>query len=276
MRQEKGVWEKFLLWGVVVLWLGGCASEVPEYAKAVRPLHVVYNEGLDSLLNDRFSRSLEIFKEVDQHYPYTVWAKRALILRMYAHYRLRDCTQVSSLVTYYTELYPADREKPYAEYLRGRCYYDDMLVPGRDQGWTKRAQEQFERLIAAYPESVYSQDGREKLEIVRSRLAGHELRIGRYYQRRGEFAAAMRRYQGIVRDYGATLYIEEALHRLVESSLLLGLVEEARYYGSLLGFNYGDSPWYERSYALLEGVSWDDVPEEPSWELEDDMDSSPG
>ena len=236
-----------LLWGLV-----GCAPrELPDYLKEVQPLHELYNDGLDRLLEGSYNQSIEKFKLVDQHYPHTVWAKRVRLLRAYAHYQLGDCVAVSAQVIAYTQLYPADSRNPYAYYLEGRCYYDDMLLPGRDSFWTEKAEEKFLVLVTAYPDSIYAVDAQEKLYFVRSRLAGTELGVGRFYQKKRNYPAAIGRYKGLIDKYENTLYVEEALHRLVESYLSMGLNQEALKTGALLGANFPNSDWYQKSYDLL-------------------------
>ncbi|MEM9782701.1 MAG: outer membrane protein assembly factor BamD, partial [Pseudomonadota bacterium] len=193
------------------------------------------------------------FNEVERLYPFSQLAKRALVMSAFASYQGTDFTSARASAQRYLDLYPADEDAPYAQYLIALTYYDNIVDVGRDQGTTQNALEALETVVNRYPDSVYARDASLKIDLTRDHLAGKEMQVGRYYLKRGFYTAAIARFRTVVDAYQTTSQVPEALHRLVEAYLALGLEAEARDAAVVLGTNYPGSEWYTDSYAALTG-----------------------
>lgn len=193
------------------------------------------------------------FGEVERLYPYSEWAKRAVIMQAYAHHLDGDYENSRSAAQRYIDFYPADTDAGYAQYLLALSYYDQIDEVGRDQGLTFNALQELRKVIELYPESEYAQTARLKFELAFDHLAAKEMEVGRYYLRRDHFTAAINRFRVVVEDFQTTTHTPEALHRLVEAYLSLGLINEAQTAGAILGHNYRGTRWYQDSYKLLTG-----------------------
>ncbi len=193
------------------------------------------------------------FGEIERLYPYSEFAERALIMQAFAYHRAGDYPNSRASAQRYLDFYPAEDDAAYAAYLLALSYYDQIDEVGRDQGLTFQALQSLRRVIEQYPDSEYARTSVLKFDLAFDHLAAKEMEIGRYYLKRGHYAAAVNRFRTVVEDFQTTTHTAEALHRLVESYLSLGLVEEAQSAGAILGYNYQSSEWYESSYALLTG-----------------------
>lgn len=193
------------------------------------------------------------FAEVERLYPYSDLAKRAVIMQAFAHHRARNYEESRSAAQRYIDFYPADEDAAYAQYLLALSYYDQIDAVGRDQGLTFQALQALRGVIERYPDSEYANSSILKFDLAFDHLAGKEMEIGRYYLKRDHFPAAVNRFRVVVEDFETTSHTAEALHRLVESYLSLGLTDEARTAGAILGHNFRGTSWYEDSYALLTG-----------------------
>jgi outer membrane protein assembly factor BamD len=193
------------------------------------------------------------FSEVERLYPYSDWAKRALIMQAYAYHRDRDYPNSRSAAQRYIDFYPQDDDAAYAQYLLALSYYDQIDEVGRDQGLTFQALQSLRRVIETYPDSEYARSSVLKFDLAFDHLAAKEMEIGRYYLKRNHFAAAINRFRVVVEDFQTTTHTAEALHRLVEAYLSLGLTNEAQTAGAILGHNFRSTEWYEDSYKLLTG-----------------------
>ncbi|MGX0877253.1 outer membrane protein assembly factor BamD [Roseovarius sp. MBR-154] len=193
------------------------------------------------------------FAEVERLYPYSDLAKRAVIMQAFAHHQDRDYEQSRSAAQRFIDFYPTDEDAAYAQYLLALSYYDQIDEVGRDQGLTFQALQSLREVIERYPDSEYANAAILKFDLAFDHLASKEMEIGRYYLKRDNFAAAINRFRVVVEDFQTTTHTAEALHRLVESYLSLGLVDEARTAGAILGYNFRGTEWYEDSYKLLTG-----------------------
>ena len=193
------------------------------------------------------------FAEVERLYPYSDWAKRALIMQAFAYHQDRDYDNSRSAAQRYIDFYPADDDAAYAQYLLALSYYDQIEEVGRDQGLTFEALQSLRAVIERYPDSEYARSSILKFDLAFDHLAGKEMEVGRYYLKREHYGAAINRFRTVVEDFQTTTHTAEALPRLVESYLSLGLTEEAQTAGAVLGYNYQSSDWYEESFALLSG-----------------------
>ncbi len=193
------------------------------------------------------------FGEIERLYPYSEWAKRALIMQAFSYHRDRDYPNSRATAQRYIDFYPADEDAAYAQYLLALSYYDQIDEVGRDQGLTFQALQALRVVIERYPDSEYARSSILKFDLAFDHLAAKEMEIGRYYLRRGHYAAAINRFRIVVEDFQTTTHTAEALYRLIESYLSLGLTDEAQTAGAILGYNYQSTEWYQEGYALLTG-----------------------
>ena len=195
----------------------------------------------------------QLFGEVERLYPYSDWAKRALIMQAFAYHRDQDYDASRATAQRYIDLYPTDEDAAYAQYLLALSYYDQIDDVGRDQGLTFQALQALREVIEGYPESEYARSAILKFDLAFDHLAGKEMEIGRYYLKRGHYVASINRFRIVVEEFQTTTHTPEALHRLVEAYLSLGLDAEAQTAGAILAVNFRSTPWYQDSYALLTG-----------------------
>ena len=193
------------------------------------------------------------FSEVERLYPYSDYAKRALIMQAYAYHLDKDYENSRSASQRFIDFYPTDDDAAYAQYLLALSYYDQIDEVGRDQGLTFQALQSLRGVIENYPDSEYARSSILKFDLAFDHLAAKEMEVGRYYLKRDNFAAAANRFRVVVEDFQTTTHTPEALHRLVEAYLSLGLVDEAQTAGAILGHNFQSTEWYEDSYRLLTG-----------------------
>ncbi|MGG7643945.1 outer membrane protein assembly factor BamD [Rhodovulum sp. YNF3179] len=229
---------------------GGGSREAPLDSYSAEEIYQRAEARLDSGNPDG---AAEYFVEVERLYPYSEWAKRALIMTAYSWHQAGEYEQSRAAAQRYIDFYPADEDAAYAQYLLALSYYDQIDKIGRDQGLTYQALQAFRRVIENYPDSEYTQSAMLKFDLAFDHLAAKEMEIGRYYLKRGHYTAAINRFRAVVEDFQTTTHTPEALHRLVESYLSLGLAAEAQTAAAILGHNYRGSPFYDDSYRLLTG-----------------------
>ncbi|SFS14383.1 outer membrane protein assembly factor BamD [Yoonia litorea] len=193
------------------------------------------------------------FGEIERLYPYSELAERALIMQAFSYHRDEDFASSRAAAQRYLDFYPAEQDAPYAAYLLALSYYDQIDEIGRDQGLTVAALQALRRVIEVYPGSEYAALSAQKFDLAFDHLAAKEMEIGRFYLKRANYVAAANRFRTVVEDFQTSTHTPEALHRLVESYLSLGLLDEAQTAGAILGYNYRSSEWYEASFALLTG-----------------------
>lgn len=201
----------------------------------------------------RPDEAIRYFQEVERLYPYSEFAKRALIMQAYAYHKAKKYEEARAASQRYLDFYPGDEDAPYALYLMALSYYDQIDDVGRDQGVTFQALTGMRDVIEQYPDSDYARSAMLKFELAFDHLAAKEMEIGRYYLKRGNYTAAINRFRSVVQDFQTTTHTAEALHRLVEAYLALGFTEEAQTAGAILGYNYQSSPFYDDSFRLLKG-----------------------
>ena len=188
---------------------------------------------------------------VEKDYSYTEWAPRSLLMIAYIYYEANRCVDAISAAERYMKFYPNNLERVYAEYLKGVCYFEEVSEFSKDQDNTFKAINQFKLLISSYPNTEYANDAKYKLDLLNDLLAGKEMYVARYYMNIQKWGGAINRLQTIIEKYQNTIYIEEALYRLVEIYHKLGLVEDASKAAAILGYNYNSSEWYKKSYLLV-------------------------
>ena len=228
---------------------GGGNREVPMESLTAEQ---IYKRGESSLESSRrVEDAVRYFGEVERLYPYSEWAKRALIMQAFAYHKDRDYENSRATAQRYIDTYPAEEDAAYAKYLLALSYYDQIDEVGRDQGLTFQALQALRAVIEEYPDSEYAKSAILKFDLAFDHLAAKEMEIGRYYLKHGHFTAAINRFRVVVEQFQTTSHTPEALHRLVEAYLSLGFTDEAQTAGAILGHNFQSTVWYQDSYRLL-------------------------
>jgi outer membrane protein assembly factor BamD len=211
----------------------------------------LYNKAMILLQKKDLKDAAATFGRVAYEFPYHEWANRAEVMEIYVHYLMAEYEIVITSADQYVKLHPASPEVPYVFYLKALSYYEQIDIPYRDQTSTVNAKDALIELIQRFPNSDYSKDARIKLDLVNDHLAAHEMAVGRYYLSNGSILSAIDRFKTVVDEYNRTSHIQEALYRLTEAYLFLGLKEEAKRNAAVLGFNFPNSKWYKESYNLV-------------------------
>jgi outer membrane protein assembly factor BamD len=242
-----------LLACAIVLPVGACAGKkaTADTEYVARDVNTLYALAKTRLDQGRYEDSAKLFDEVERQHPYSVWARRAQLMSAFSYYMGRKYPEAVNSARRFLTIHPGNREAPYAHYLIGMSFYEQIEDVTRDQGITQQASDAFGELIRRYPDSRYASDGRLKVDLINDHLAGKEMEVGRYYQRAGNWLAATNRFRVVVDKYQTSSHAPEALERLVECYLALGIPREARKAAVVLGANYPDSPWYHRAYRLI-------------------------
>jgi outer membrane protein assembly factor BamD len=230
------------------------------------PADKLYNEGLYLLNNKRdYREAAKKFEEVDRQHPYSEWARKALIMSAYAHYEGTQYDESITAAKRYVTLHPGSPDAAYAQYLIGSSYYDQIPDVTRDQQRTERAMQALEEVSRKYPGTEYASAAKRKLEVARDQIAGREMMTGRFYQKRREYTAAINRFKTVVTQYQTTRHVEEALMRLTEVYMTLGIAGEAQTAAAVLGHNFPDSTWYKEAYAIVRSGGLEPRINEGSW-----------
>jgi outer membrane protein assembly factor BamD len=239
-----------------VLPLGACAggrnktgADTQYVARDVNTLYTLARQRLD---RGDYPTAAAIFDEVERQHPYSIWARRAQLMSAFSYYAAKDHTKSVESARRFLSIHPGNRDAPYAYYLIALNHYEQIEDVTRDQSITRQALDALGELVRRYPETRYAADARLKIDLVRDHLAGKEMEIGRFYQRRGQWLASVARFRNVIDEYQTTTHAPEALMRLTESYLALGIPEEARRAAAVLGANYPGSKWYDRAYALVQ------------------------
>lgn len=242
----------------------GCSAfkegkEVKD-AKAEAPVEQMYNAAARQMDQGNFFEAAKAFDEVDRQYPYSQWATRAQLMSAYAQYKNMKYQPALEAVERFLELHPSDPNAAYAWYLKALCHYEQISDVRRDQKATELAMDSLQQVVQRFPGTSYARDAALKIDLTRDHLAGKEMEIGRYYLYRKQYQAGINRFQKVVEQYQTTTHVPEALHRMVESYLALGIRPEAQKAAAILGRNFPDSRWYKDSYRLMGGQVSDTAP----------------
>jgi outer membrane protein assembly factor BamD len=243
-----------LLLALVALPMAGCAGrkakkDTSYVARDVNSLYATAKEKLD---RGDFKLAAALFDEVERQHPYSVWARRAQLMSAFSNYMGHDYAESTNSAQRFLSIHPGNRDAAYAYYLISLNYYEQISDVTRDQKITQQSLDAFGELIRRYPSTRYAADAKLKVDLVRDHLAGKEMEIGRFYQRRGNWLAGVVRFRKVVDDYDTTSHTPEALERLTESYLALGIPDEARKAAAVLGHNYPGSKWYQRAFDLVQ------------------------
>ena len=237
----------------VALPIAGCSyfNEAKDDVGPDEPADKLYSEGLSGLNSGDYDAAKKKFSEVDRQHPYTDWGRKSVLMTTYASYRSGKYEDAIASGNRYVQLHPTSPDAAYAQYLVGMSYYNQVPDVSRDQERTRKAVEVFEELARRWPQSEYAETAKRRISVARDQLAGKEMQVGRYYLSRRDYTGAINRFRVVVSQYQQTRHVEEALHRLVEAYMALGITGEAQTAAAILGHNYPDSEWYKSSFALL-------------------------
>ncbi len=243
------------LLAIIAVPLAGCArtaqtkGDVPYVARDVGTLYTTARARLDQ---NRYKEAAILFDEVERQHPYSIWARRAQLMSAFSYYLAKDYTQSIQSAQRFISVHPGNRDAPYAYYLIALGYYEQITDVTRDQKITLQALNALGELTRRYPNTRYASDARLKIDLVNDHLAGKEMEIGRFYETRGQWLAASMRFRTVVDKYQTTTHAPEALMRLTETYLSLGVPVEAQKAAAVLGRNYPGSDWYEHAYKLMQ------------------------
>lgn len=246
-----------LLIGVALIApLAGCArgsaSTKADTNYVASDVNTLYTAAKSRLDRKQYKVAAALFDEVERQHPYSPWARRAQLMSAFSYYAAKQYNESIQSAQRFLTIHPGNKDAPYAYYLIALDYYEQITDVTRDQKITQQALDALGELIRRYPDTRYAADARLKVDLVRDHLAGKEMEIGRFYQRRSQWLAATIRFRTVIDEYDTTTHAPEALMRLTESYLALGMRDEAKKAAAVLGANYPGTPWYERAFELMQ------------------------
>jgi len=243
-----------LIAAAIILPATGCArnkGKVGDTEYVARDVNTLYSLAKKRLDQGNYVLAAKLFDEVERQHPYSVWARRAQLMSSFSYYMAQSYPEAVSSSRRFLTIHPGNKDAAYANYLIAMSYYQQIEDVNRDQKITQQASDSFGELMRRYPGSRYAADARLKLDLINDHLAGKEMEVGRFYQRQGNWLAATLRFRTVAEKFQTTSHTPEALERLVECYLALGIPEEAKKSAAVLNFNYPGSKWYDRSYELI-------------------------
>jgi outer membrane protein assembly factor BamD len=256
---------------ILVAPLGACTQLGDWFGKkddvlSDDPADKLYNEGL-FLMNQKkdFRAAAKKFEEVDRQHPYSDWARKALIMSAYAYYESREYDDCVTTAKRYVTLHPGSPDAAYAQYLIGASYFDQIADVSRDQARTEKAIQALDEVSRKFPNTEYAASAKKKIEVARDQIAGKEMTVGRFYLEKKDFTGAINRFKVVVTQYQTTRHVEEALMRLTEAYMALGIVDEAQTAAAVLGHNFPDSRWYKDAYGIVRSGGLEPSENEGSW-----------
>jgi outer membrane protein assembly factor BamD len=226
-------------------------SDNDEILLAQMPVEKLYNNAKDQMDNGSYGQAAKTFAEVERQHPYSEWSLKAQLMSAYCYYEAKKYTEAIENFNVFIQLHPGHDSVPYAYYMVGLCNYEQIPTVHRDQTVTQKAEDAFREVLNRFPDSPYARDAKFKLDLLRDHLAGKEMDVGRYYLRQRSYLAAVNRFKVVVDQFQTTSHVPEALHRMVECYLALGLPDQAQQTAAVLGHNFPGSPWYADTYALI-------------------------
>ncbi len=255
LTMRKGRLVAPMIIGLSVLAVAGCGKNKDkmkaEQSYVARDVETLYTLALDMLDKRMYREAAAIFDEVERQHPYSIWARRAQLMSAYSYYASSQYSEAILAAQRFLSLHPGNKDAPYAYYLIAMSYYEQIADVARDQKISQQALAALQELVRRYPDSPYAADSRLKIDLVNDHLAGKEMEIGRFYARNRQWIAAATRFRNVIENYQQTSHVAEALYRLVEADLALGIPEEAKRNAAVLGANFPGSKWYQRGYDLI-------------------------
>ncbi|MBX9805315.1 MAG: outer membrane protein assembly factor BamD [Alphaproteobacteria bacterium] len=239
----------------------GCSDSEETFVE--QPVETLYNQAMDYLENGSYSRAALAFVEVERQHPYSALAPKSLLMAAYSYYQAKKYDDAIENYNVFIQLHPGHEYIAYAYYMVGICYYEQVPMIERDQKTTEDALRAFEEVTRRYSASPYGKDARLKTDLIRDHLAGKEMDVGRYYLKQQAYLAALNRFKNVVEGFQSTSHTPEALHRIVECYLALGILDQAQKTAAILGYNYPGSTWYEDTYSLIRDTIPDALSQAP-------------
>ncbi|MFN7038240.1 MAG: outer membrane protein assembly factor BamD [Alphaproteobacteria bacterium] len=234
-----------------MLCISGCANKNKPQQEKNLSAEEIFQDASKHLKSQEYQKAADFFAKITQEYPYSNLASKSHVMEAYSYYLKKDYDMTIAIAENFVKLYPVNPYTPYIYYLKALSYYEQILDIDHDQKITELTKDAADELISRFPESDYARDFKIKLDLINDHLAGKEMIIGRFYLYKGEILAAINRFNIVIKDYQTTAHIEEALFRLVEGYLKLGIKDEAQKYAQILGYNYPNSKWYDYAYEIL-------------------------
>ena len=265
VRAKSGILGLLAVIGMALAVTGCAGMGAKEVKYFERPVEEIYNTALKELQKGRYFQAAEQFDEVERQHPYSVWARRSMLMAAYSNYQINEYDKAILAAQRFISLHPGNRDVVYAYYLVAISYYEQISDIGRDQKITAEALRALTEVVRRFPTSDYARDARLKIDLTNDHLAGKEMEIGRYYLKQHEYLAAVNRFRIVVENFQTTTHVPEALHRLTESYVALGIIDEAQSSAAVLGHNYPGSDWYQDSYSLLTGKDVRPEENKKSW-----------
>ncbi len=244
---------------------GGALSPTDEAPGRSDPVAELYNGGLEKLKSGSYKSAAKSFAEVERQHPYSKWATKALLMQAFAYYQHNKYDDAINAANRFITLHPGHKDSAYAYYLTAISQYEQISDVRRDQSRTQKALEALEEVGKRYPQSPYAADAMKKADMARDHLAAKEMEVGRYYLKKGSYLAGINRFKKVVTDYQTTSQVPEALYRLSEGYMALGVVSEAQTAAAVLGQNFPNSEWYKDAYTLVSSDGQQPVENKKSW-----------
>lgn len=246
-------------------WLAACSTVDKNVIPADEPADVLYNQGLTLLNQKEYADAAKKFAEVDRQHPYSEWGRKSLLMMTFTYYAGGQFDEAIISAKRYISLHPGNQDAAYAQYLMASAYFDQIPDVNRDQARTRKAVDALQEVVRKFPETEYAESAKQKIQIARDNLAGKEMAIGRYYMERRNFIGAINRFKTVVTQYQTTRHVEEALMRLTECYMALGITGEAQTAAAVLGHNFPNSPWYQDAYKLVVSGGAEPREDKSSW-----------
>jgi len=231
----------------------GCQKNQRKIKKPeiIPSLDVLYKSAFRAFEEGDWQQSLELFQKVETRYSFSEWAPRATIMIIYIYYEVGDYYKTLEYANRFKKTYPKNKNLDYISYIIALSFYEQISIIARDQTYAKASLKEFKKLIKDYPNSIYAEDAKFKIDLINEQIAGKNMYIARFYIKKSKWIAAIKRLEFIVKNYNTTIFAEEALHRLVEIYYNLGNINLAKKYAAILGYNFNDSDWYKKSYQIV-------------------------
>jgi outer membrane protein assembly factor BamD len=256
---------RFAALALLAGWLAACSTVDKNAIPADEPADVLYNQGLTLLNQQEFKDAAKKFEEVDRQHPYSEWGRKSLLMQSFAYYSGGMFDEAIIAGKRYISLHPGNSDAAYAQYLVASAYFDQIPDVNRDQARTRKAVDALAEVARKFPDTEYAESAKQKIQIARDNLAGKEMAIGRFYMERRNFIGAINRFKTVVTQYQTTRHVEEALMRLTECYMALGITGEAQTAAAVLGHNFPNSPWYQDAYKLVSSGGAEPRENKDSW-----------
>jgi outer membrane protein assembly factor BamD len=235
-----------------------CSKDTQKIKKPEKiiPLEILYKDAKNLFDNGEWNESLKLFKKVEIQYSFSEWAPKATLMIIYIYYESGESVKALEYIEKFKKFHPSHKNMDYVDFIKALVFYDQISIPSKDISHAKNAQKEFEILIKKYPSSIYSDNAKLKIDLIREQIAAKEMYIARYYMEKKKWLSALKRLNVITENYKNTIFIKEAYHRKVEIYYKIGNTKEAKKNAAILGYNFNDSDWYKKSYQIVTGKDY--------------------